>query len=293
MISNLEYYRVFFAVASFRHFTRAAEYLCVSQSAVSQSIRKLETELGCRLFERSGKGLVLTAEGEELFTHIKKAMQEIHTGENSISKLAAMKTGELQIGATETSLRFYILEQIRAFKEKHPQIRITFHGTTMQDLCHQLQNEEIEVGFLISPIPEGCDFNLQHLCDIQDIPVASAEFPIDFDRTYELKDLVKYPMITTSADNTVRKHIDDWFLENGVVASSDYTVRAMGLVTPLVRSRLGIGILAEEYVRDDIESGKLIQIKTTSLPKPRSLYIGTNHQTALSEAAREFIRHFV
>ena len=147
MISNLEYYRVFFAVASFRHFTRAAEYLCVSQSAVSQSIRKLETELGCRLFERSGKGLVLTAEGEELFTHIKKAMQEIHTGENSISKLAAMKTGELQIGATETSLRFYILEQIRAFKEEHPQIRITFHGTTMQDLCHQLQNEEIEVGF--------------------------------------------------------------------------------------------------------------------------------------------------
>ena len=93
--------------------------------------------------------------------------------------------------------------------------------------------------------------------------------------------------------NALNEEDLDWFLENGVVAASDYTVRAMGLVTPLVRSRLGIGILAEEYVRDDIESGKLIQIKTTSLPKPRSLYIGTNHQTALSEAAREFIRHFV
>ena len=100
-------------------------------------------------------------------------------------------------------------------------------------------------------------------------------------------------MITTSADNTVRRHIDDWFLENGVVASSDYTVRAMGLVRPLVRNHLGIGILAEEYVRDDIESGQLVQIKTTNLPKKRSLYIGTNHQSALSEAAREFIRHFI
>ena len=92
MISNLEYYRTFFAVGSFLSFTRAADYLCVSQPAVSQSIRRLEEELGCTLFIRSGKSMFFTAEGQELFRHVKTVMKELHSAEYYVSKLSALKT---------------------------------------------------------------------------------------------------------------------------------------------------------------------------------------------------------
>ena len=292
MISNLEYYRVFFAVANFRHFTRAAEYLCVSQSAVSQSIRKLETELGCRLFERTGKGLVLTPEGEALFSHIRRAMQEIHTGENSISKLAALKTGELIVGASETSIRHYIPETIRRFKKDHPAIRITFRGLTTYDLCQRLQSGELEIAFLISPIPQGYDFNLIHLLDFQDVPVVASGLDIDRGRVYSTAELSAFPLIFVTSDNTVRSVIDEWFRQDNVIPTPEFVVRAMGLVLPLVREGLGVGIVPESYILAEEQAGALVRLKTESLPAKRSLYIATGPATPLSEAGREFIRCF-
>ncbi len=292
MISNLEYYRTFFAVATFRHITRAAEYLCVSQSAVSQSVIKLEQELGCRLFVRSRRGLTLTAEGEALYSHIQHALQEIYTGENIVSRLTSLKSGELQIGATETSLRFFVLDKIRAFKKSYPDIRISIRGTTTTDVCRNLQDAELEVAFLISPVPAGFNFHLQQISKIQDIPVVSSEFPIDFSQVYSPMDLQNYPIIATSQGNTVRQYIDSWFTDSGVMPEYVFTVGAMGLMPPLLLSGLGIGFVAENYVREDIREGRLVQLKTTSLPEKRSLYIATNPQTALSSAAREFIRLF-
>lgn len=292
MVSNLEYYRTFFAVANFRHITRAAEYLCVSQSAVSQSVRKLEQELGCRLFERSGRGLALTAEGEALYSHIQHAMQEIYTGENIVSRLTHLKSGELQIGATETSLRFFVLDKIRSFRQRYPDIRMSVRGTTTTDLCRSLQDAELEIAFLISPIPDGFDFHLQLISEIEDIPVVSSDFPIDFTRVYTPRELQQYPMIATAQGNTVRQYFDKWFIDSGVVPEYDFTVRAMGLMPPLLLSSLGIGIIAKNYVEDDIKEGRLVQLKTTSLPEKRSLYIATNPRTALPSAAREFIRLF-
>lgn len=292
MVSNLEYYRTFFAVANFRHITRAAEYLCVSQSAVSQSVRKLEQELGCRLFERSGRGLALTAEGEALYSHVQHAMQEIYTGENIVSRLTHLKSGELQIGATETSLRFFVLDKIRSFRQKYPDIRMSVRGTTTTDLCRSLQDAELEIAFLISPIPDGFDFHLQLISEIEDIPVVSSDFPIDFTRVYTPRELQQYPMIATAQGNTVRQYFDNWFIDSGVVPEYDFTVRAMGLMPPLLLNGLGIGIIAKNYVEDDIKEGRLVQLKTTSLPEKRSLYIATNPRTALPSAAREFIRLF-
>ena len=292
MVSNLEYYRTFFAVANFRHITRAAEYLCVSQSAVSQSVRKLEQELGCRLFERSGRGLALTAEGEALYSHIQHAMQEIYTGENIVSRLTHLKSGELQIGATETSLRFFVLDKIRSFRQKYPDIKMSVRGTTTTDLCRSLQDAELEIAFLISPIPDGFDFHLQLISEIEDIPVASSDFPIDFSKVYTPRELQQFPMIATAQGNTVRQYFDNWFIDSGVVPEYDFTVRAMGLMPPLLLNGLGIGIIAKNYVEDDIKEGRLVQLKTISLPEKRSLYIATNPRTALPSAAREFIRLF-
>ena len=293
MISNLEYYRTFYAVANYLHFSRAAEYLCVSQSAVSQAIHKLEAELGCILFDRSGKSLRLTPEGEVLQQHISKAMQEIHIGETQVQKVAQMNTGELLIGATETAIRFHLAGKIHDFSKSHPGIRIAFSGSTTEDLCRKLQNGEIEIAFLISPVPAGYDFDLIHLQDIQDLPVAATDFPVDKDRVYTPSDLAQHPLISVTSDNMVRSVIDEWFLEDNTILAADYTVRTMSQILPLVQQGLGIGIIAEDFVRDDLQQNRLVRLKTTSLPKKRSLYIVTNTNISVPAAGKDFIDMFL
>ncbi len=289
MISNLEYYRTFFAVGSFLSFTKAADYLCVSQPAVSQSIRRLEQELGCTLFFRQGKNMYFTAEGQELFRHVKVVMKELHSAEYYVSRLSALKTGELVIGATETSIRFYLVDRIRRFRCSHPDIRLIFRGTTTHDLCRMIEDSEMDIGLVISPLPEGYSFNTTHLRDFQDIPVVSRRLGLDPDRVYRPDDLTEWPLIAVSEENIVRQHLEKWFFENHSMLNPAYTVRTTGMVAHFVREHLGIGILPREYVAADLLSGNLMELKMTSLPAPRSLYATTNPNVPFSEAGRQFV----
>ena len=289
MISNLEYYRTFFAVGSFLSFTKAADYLCVSQPAVSQSIRRLEEELGCTLFVRSGKSLSFTAEGQELFRHVRVVMKELHSAEYYVSRLSALKTGELVIGATETCIRFYLMDKIKYFRALHPDIRLIFRGATTPDLCRLIENGEMDIGLVISPLPEGYSFHTTHVRDFQDVPVASKKLGLDPDRVYSPEDLAALPLIAVSEDNIVRQLQEKWFFEHHTLLNPAYTVRNTSMAAQFILEDLGIGILPREYVAEDLASGKLMELKMTSLPHVRSLYITTNPNVPVSEAGRQFL----
>ena len=76
MVSNFEYYKIFYYVAKYQNFTLAAKALASSQPSVSRCIQMLENELGCRLFVRTKRGVVLTAEGEQLFQYVVMAVSK-------------------------------------------------------------------------------------------------------------------------------------------------------------------------------------------------------------------------
>ena len=289
MISNLEYYRSCLYTANLLSFTRAAELLYVTQSAVSQSIKKLENELGYPLFIRSGKELQLTTEGEHLLVYVRRAMEELSAGERIVSNQYLGRQTELTIGATETAIRYYLATGIRSFKSIHPDVQIIFQGTTTQELCRLLKEGAIELAFLISPIPKDYDFSLVPLRTFQDIPIAAGDFDIDALKTYSQRELADYPLIAVSSDNQARANIDAWFLEDGHILSPSYTVRSVSLALPLVRSGLGIGMVPLEFVTEDLQKGDLIQIRTRSLPEKRTLYAATQKGLPISPIASAFM----
>lgn len=293
MISNLEYYRNFYWVANLHNFTKASEKLCVSQSAVSQSIKKLESEIGCPLFDRSGKDLKLTLEGERLFMHVRRAIEEFEVGENQVSQLAGLRTGELTIGATETTIRYFLGPWLKSFKKENPSIRITFKGATNSELCSLLNEGTIEIAFLFSPIPPSYNFNLQLIDEIADIPVVSSDFDMNTKPEYSPSELLKYPLITVSEVNAVREVLNKWFWQDNAMLIPDFTVSNMGLVLPLVKDGLGIGILPEVYVKDELKKGSLVQLKTKNLPQKRMLYAATNPAISLSSTGKAFLSHCV
>ena len=104
---NLELYRMFYSVTVNKNITKAARELCISQPAISKSIKKLESQLNCTLFIRSKSGVVLTNEGEILFTQIKDVIENINSVEEKIKELNNLEGGSLNIGVSNTITQNY------------------------------------------------------------------------------------------------------------------------------------------------------------------------------------------
>lgn len=100
---SYDHYRVFYYVAKFQSFTRAAECLMNNQPNVTRTIKNLEGELGCKLFVRSNRKVTLTPEGERLYAHISVAFQHILEAENELMMEKTLQSGSISIGASEVA----------------------------------------------------------------------------------------------------------------------------------------------------------------------------------------------
>ena len=121
---KLELYRVFREVAEAGNISLAAENLYLSQSAVSQSVKQLEQQLGTRLFLRSPRGVTLTEDGRLLFEYVRSAMGLLETGEDKLQQSRTLQAGTLVIGASDTVTSQFLLPHLDAFHRRYPNIHI-------------------------------------------------------------------------------------------------------------------------------------------------------------------------
>ena len=118
MLQSLSSYRIFYTVAKTQNISKAAKELYISQPAISKSIQKLEESLGCELFRRSSRGVLLTEEGELLFTHVSSAFETLTLGEDKLKNSLELGVGHLKIGVSSTLCKFVLLpylKEIHAF----------------------------------------------------------------------------------------------------------------------------------------------------------------------------------
>ena len=120
MKTKLDYYRVFYETARFQSFSASAEHLYISQSAISQSIRQLEKDLGVQLFVRTRKGVSLTHEGQILFSKVESAINAIEQGESQLEKLRHLEAGEITIAAGDTITSYFLLDYLEKFHTLYP-----------------------------------------------------------------------------------------------------------------------------------------------------------------------------
>lgn len=111
-----DYYRIFYYVAKYSSFTQAAAALHGSQPNITRTINLLEQELGCRLFERSHRGVTLTPEGERLYAHVQIMQEQMQAAEYELASRRSLHSGQIAIGASETALHGLLLPVLRDFK---------------------------------------------------------------------------------------------------------------------------------------------------------------------------------
>ena len=119
----LDYYRIFYYVAQYKSFSKAADVMGNNQPNITRCMNILENELGCKLFIRSNRGVQLTIEGERLFEHVSIAIEQLVSGENELLKDKGLESGLVNIGASEIALRLFLLNELEVFHHRYPHVK--------------------------------------------------------------------------------------------------------------------------------------------------------------------------
>ena len=154
--------RYFCAVAKAGSFTRAAEHEHVAQPSLSQQVRKLEDELGTRLFDRLGRTVRLTSFGQVFLTRAEAILRELSDAKHEIEELAGKEQGRIVVGAIPTVAPYFLPERLASFALKFPGVRVSVVEDLTTVLLERLQEATIDMALLALPVP-GAHFICQEL----------------------------------------------------------------------------------------------------------------------------------
>jgi len=286
---NLEYYKIFYYVAISESFTKAAEELCISQPAVSQSIRLLEESLGSRLFTRVPKGVRLTPEGEVLFSYIRRGYEYIRLGEKQFRKMLDLEYGEIRIGASDMTLRFYLLPYLERFHERYPGIKVSVTNAPTPDTLMLLYDGKIDFGVVSEPFQAKAGIQSRRVKKIRDIFVAGSKFGYLQGRTMDYKELEKLPIICLEQNTSTRRYVNEFLQENQVVLNPEFELATSDMIVRFAVRNLGVGSIVQEFAEEAIKNRELFKLRFDREIPERHICIITSRHNPISKAAMKLL----
>ena len=286
---NLFHLRYFVKLAHMRHYTRAAEALCITQPSLSHAIGQLEAELGVPLFEKTGRNTTLTHFGEEFLTCAEATLATLDAGVESMRR-SARGEGLIRLGLLRTLGVEYIPRMAAGFLAARPgrDIHFTFHTDVTSRLLEGLAARRFDLVFCSKP---GEDLGLTAVpVEKQDLVlITPREHPLANRTTIDLRDTLPYPYIFFSRESGLRNVVDDLFQRIGEHPQIACETEEDQVVAGLVAQGFGIAVVPymELLLRLDV---KILQISYPTCE--RTIYMVTDERVFLSPAAREF-RQFI
>ncbi|WP_454624224.1 LysR family transcriptional regulator [Bradyrhizobium cenepequi] len=152
---TLEQLRIFAAVADKQHVTQAARELNLTQSATSAAIAALEGRYGVKLFDRVGRGIVLTHIGRTFLTEARAVLARAHGAEQVLRDFAGLKAGKLVIAASQTIGNYWLPSRLQAFQGVHPGIKVDVRIANTERVAADIRDGLADVGFIEGDVDDG------------------------------------------------------------------------------------------------------------------------------------------
>ncbi|MEY2411128.1 MAG: LysR family transcriptional regulator, low CO2-responsive transcriptional regulator [Verrucomicrobiota bacterium] len=251
--------RSFVALAKSGSFTRAAEELHLSQSAVSHSIKALETDLGCRLLDRMGKTISLTLAGEQFLQHARKILDEMQLARSALERLGKWGRTRLRIGASATACQYLLPAVLREFQKRFPQCQVTIAPGDTAEVQPLLERGEIDLAIALEP---------RQLASQEFLPVFTDElcFVLNPGHAWAVAGGVERLAIPSqnyilySRNSCTFQLVQDYFRRDDVELNLFIELGDMEAIKELVKVGLGISILAPWLVRRELKEGTLVAL---------------------------------
>lgn len=287
--SDFNKYRVFYAVAECLSFSKATEYLHISQPAISHAIKELEEQLETKLFKRENKRISLTEDGEKLLEYVKNAFDSLVAGERALKENDKEITGKVRIGIYSHISTFMLPKLIKLFNSKNPKVKFTIFSSSDIEIKEKLNNRELDIAILHYPIFVDNDkFTEEKLCELESCFFANKYY---YELLTQNKNIKKQevPIILP-----MKGYIDTLILErylknNNIVLKPSYRIYATELKVALVKEGVGICWGSKDCIKKELENEELFEIPFDIECPSMSISIAYDKRY-INKASLEFIK---
>lgn len=278
----------FLAVAQEKSFSRAAQRLHRTQSAISQTISKLEDNIGEVLFDRSSRDGTLTDAGRLLEQYAEELLNLRTEARDALAELRQLHQGKLVIAANEfTSL--YILPVIHEFHRLHPTVRIQVQRSLASEVPRQIVNHNVEFGILSFP-PEDEQLTSVVFCRDELAFVVYPTHPLASAKKVSVKDLGTEQFVAHIVLSPFRLKVIQAFKNSNTPLTMNVELPTMESIKQFVQLGNGVAIVPRVSVENEIRRGELVAVPVTDLKLERKLRIVYRKGSTMSHAGRAFLK---
>lgn len=290
MIHELRHIRAFLKIAETRNFTRAANDLHVSQSALTVQVQQLEESLSVRLFDRSKRGVTLTAAGKDVFGPLQRLFHDAKTIVDHARDLSSASTGFVSIAALPTVCAGPLPELVRSFLESYPGIRVQISDQIAERVREAVLKREVDFG--IGTL-NGRDTELRTTPLFQDRLVAFMPpgHPLSARQTITLREASAHGLILPGRASSVREAVEAIAHRERLLLDIRYETNFMPTALAFVRANLGIAILPETAAGAD--TSNFMTVPLNNRFSTRQIELLQRRDVTLSPASESLVRHLL
>jgi DNA-binding transcriptional LysR family regulator len=285
---DINHLEVFLAVAQERSFSRAAESLHRTQPAVSQAIRRLETELGESLFDRSSKDGTLTAAGRVLLDFSQQMLNLRQHAQSAIRELRDLQRGKLSLGANEYTVNS-LLPLIPVFRARHPHIKIEIKRSLASRIPGEIIGRDVEIG-VISFKPNDTALKSLSVGVDELALVVAPNHPLAQKKIISVRELGAEAFIAHNVPSPYREKVIKTFAQARTPLNISMEMPTLESIKRLVEQGLGIALIPRLAAQIEIDRKQLAGLVVREMKFERRLHLIYRRGATLSHAAKAFLR---
>jgi DNA-binding transcriptional LysR family regulator len=284
-INQLE---VLIAVAQEKSFSRAAERLHRTQPAISQAIRRLETEIGEPLFDRSSKDGTMTAEGRVLFGLAQQIVNLRHSAQAAIKGLKGLHHGKLSLSANEYTV-MYLLPLLPVFRARHPHIKIEVKRSLASRISSEILARETEIGIVSFKPNDPAITSVAVLTDELAL-IVPVDHPLAGQKIVSVRELGAESFVAHNVPSPYRERVLRTFEKYRTPLNISLEMPTLESIKRFVEGGMGVALVPRLTAQAEIARGQVAALAVREMKLERKLYLVYRKGANLSHAARAFLR---
>ena len=274
------------AVRQNLNLTETAKVLFTSQPGISKAILELEGELGIDIFARHGKRLRrVTEPGQQVLKAIEVIMREVNNLKRIGDEFSKQDSGTLSIATTHSQARYFLPEPVAQLRRRFPKVNISLHQGAPRQVAQMVLDEVADIGIATEGLAEHDELVSMPCYEWQHALVMPAGHPLAALDRVSLEDLALYPLVSYHTSFSGRTRVDHAFAARHLKPNIVLEAIDADVIKTYVRLGLGVGVLAENAVRDDPPGGELVS-------RPLGHLFGQN-VTRVAFKRGAYLRNFV
>jgi DNA-binding transcriptional LysR family regulator len=277
----------FLAVISSGSVTAAADELVVTQPTVSSAISALGRELDCELFERSGRGVRLTAAGTAFEPYATDVVGLLQAGRQAAREASEAAASRLRIIAVTTAAESFVPPLMRAFSDRYPEVGLTLDVGNRQTVLERIRTHRADVAILGKP-PIDDRLAAEAVASNEIVCIAAPDDPAVRGREIPASELGGRPWLLREEGSGTRTLNEQFLEERGIIAET-LTLGSNGAIRQAARAGLGVSLVSRAAVEGELASGRLGEIRLADGPPDRTWYVVRSAVGPVRDVVRSFL----